>query len=192
MFAGDRGPSYPYDRVASRTLLLNATYEPLRVISWQRAVGLIWAEKVEMVRTYDGVLRSVSWSVAAPSVVRLKNHVRRRRLRIAMTRRNVFVRDGHRCQYCQKALSLKELTCDHVRPRSQGGPTTWENVVAACGPCNRRKGGRTPEQARMRLLKPPRRPDRLPVKYMLNLGHSPPEPWREYLEWFSMVEATAH
>lgn len=152
---------------------------------------MLCLEKVEVVKSYDTVLRAVSWSVQMPSVVRLTSFVRRRRMRIAMTRRNVFVRDGHQCQYCQREFSSRELTCDHVMPRSQGGKTTWENVVAACAPCNRRKGGRTPEQAKMRLLRPPRRPESLPVQYTLNLGRQPPEAWRDFLHWVRVVDAAS-
>ena len=83
----------------NRTLLLNATYEPLRVISWQRAVSMMVMGKVEVVKSYDKVLRAVSWSVRMPSVVRLTTYVRRKRIRIAMTRHNIFLRDNHQCQY---------------------------------------------------------------------------------------------
>lgn len=172
-----------------RTLLLNTTYEPLRVVSWQRAVAMLCLDKVEVIRAYPVTLRAMSWSIAMPSVVRLTSFVRRRRVRIAMTRRNVFVRDGHRCQYCLREFPTKELTCDHVHPRSQGGKTTWENVVAACGPCNRKKGGRTPEQARMKLHRVPARPDSLPVQFTLNLGGNPPPEWRDFLHWVKAVDA---
>lgn len=173
-----------------RTLLLNTTYEPLRVISWQRAVGMMCLDKVEVIRSYSTVLRAVSWSVPMPSVIRLKSFVRRRRVRIAMTRRNIFVRDQHRCQYCLRELPARELTCDHVKPRAQGGKTTWENVVAACGPCNRRKGGRTPEEARMRLASVPHRPRTLPVQYTLNVGGEPPAEWADFLHWLRAAAAS--
>jgi 5-methylcytosine-specific restriction endonuclease McrA len=107
-----------------------------------------------------------------------------------MTRRNVFFRDGYTCQYCLRQLPVRELTCDHVVPRAQGGGSSWENLVAACGPCNRRKGGRTPEEARMRLRRRPMRPESLPVEYTLNLGSMPPpEPWRDFLGWATAIDA---
>lgn len=167
----------------NRTLLLNATYEPLRVIPWQRAVSMLCVGKVEVVKSYDRVLRAVSWTVAMPSVVRLVHFVRRRRIRIAMTRHNVFLRDDHQCQYCLKKLPAKELTRDHVLPRSQGGGMTWENIVACCVACNRDKGGRTPRQAKMPLNKKPIRPEGLLVKYTLNLGAKTEESWRDFLHW---------
>jgi len=176
--------------VASRTLLLNSTYEPVKVIGWQRAVTMLVLGKVEVIRTYDVMLRSRTWSVPTPAVVRLMEFVRRRRMRIAMSRRNIFYRDAYQCQYCMRRLPARELTCDHVMPRSQGGVTSWENLVTACGPCNRRKGGRTPEQARMKLRRRPIRPESLPIEFALNLGASQlPESWRDYLGWIAAVDA---
>lgn len=181
--------------LSGRTLLLNSTYEPLKVVSWQRAVTLLCLGKVDVVRSYSNrVLHSVSWTLEMPSVVKLRRYVRRRRIRVALSRRNIFFRDNHQCQYCLRQLPTKELTCDHVEPRSQGGRTSWENVVAACGPCNRRKGGRTPEQARMKLRKRPARPSVLPIEYTLNLGSNLerlPEGWSEYLGWTTQVEAAS-
>lgn len=163
------------------TLLLNATYEPLQVIPWQRAVAMLWMGKVEVVRTYQRVLRAVSWSVHQPAVVRLVNFVRRHKVRIAFSRRNVFLRDAMRCQYCGDRFPMSELTCDHVIPRSKGGSSSWENLVTACGPCNRRKGNRTPEQAQMNLRKPPRQPETLPPHAYRFGGEHPPEAWLEFL-----------
>ncbi len=174
--------------VGLRTLLLNSTYEPLRVVSWQRAITMMLLEKVDVVTSYDRILRAVSWHVNTPSVIKLRHYVNRRRIRIALTRRNIFVRDNHQCQYCLKALARGELTCDHVEPRSQGGRSSWENLVAACGPCNRRKGGRTPAQARMNLVREPKRPEKLPVAVTLNLkSHTVPEVWREYIPWTNVA-----
>lgn len=166
-----------------RTLLLNATYEPLRVISWQRAVSMLCMGKVEVVQNYDRVLRAVSWSIKMPSVVRLTRFVRRRRIRVAMTRHNIFLRDNYQCQYCLKKLPAKELTRDHVIPRSQGGGMTWENIVAACVACNRDKGGRTPKEANMHLAKPPVQPEGLVAKYTLGLANSYEDSWLDYLAW---------
>jgi 5-methylcytosine-specific restriction endonuclease McrA len=176
--------------VGNRSLLLSATYEPLKVISWHRAVTLMFLGKVEVIRSYETFLRSPSRALPTPAVVRLVQFVRRRRVRVAMTRRNVFFRDGYTCQYCLRQLPVRELTCDHVVPRAQGGGSSWENLVAACGPCNRRKGGRTPEEARMRLRRRPMRPESLPVEYTLNLGSMPPpEPWRDFLGWATAIDA---
>ena len=155
---------------SSRTLLLNTTYEPLRVISWQRAITMVYLDKVEIVRSYDRVLRSVSVRIQTPAVVRLTTFVRRHRVRISFSRRNVFLRDGHRCQYCGRHYTTRELTLDHVVPRVQGGEHTWENLVCACVRCNARKGGRTPEQARMKLIRAPIKPKRSPL-ISIRLGH---------------------
>lgn len=168
--------------MADQVLLLNATYEPMLVIPWQRAVTMLCVGKVEVLHNYGGVLRSVSWTLPKPAVVRLTNFVRRRRRRIALTRRNIFVRDRHRCQYCATPFRAQELTIDHVQPRSRGGGASWENLVSSCAPCNRRKGGRTPSEARMKLLKAPKRPETLPLKYALNLANRRlPKHWEEYL-----------
>lgn len=171
-----------YNTRVNRTLLLNATYEPLRVISWKRAVSMLVMGKVEVVQSYQRLLRAVTWSLRVPSVVRLTNYVKRKRIQVAMTRQNLFLRDNYQCQYCMKKFPAKELTRDHMVPRSHGGPMTWENIVAACGPCNMKKGGRTPRQASMKLARKPVRPQGLLSKYTLNLGH-PEAAWSNYLSW---------
>jgi 5-methylcytosine-specific restriction endonuclease McrA len=175
--------------VASRTLLLNSTYEPLRVISWQRAITMVYLGKVEVIRTYDWLLRSVSAGVEAPAVVKLVQLVHRHRVRIAFSRSNVFLRDGHRCQYCLVRLPAVELTTDHVIPRSRGGATSWDNVVTACSPCNRKKANRTPVQARMTLQRAPERPRSLPALTLRLSDDSAPEPWREFLSYGGTIEA---
>ncbi len=169
---------------SERTLLLNSTYEPLMVISWQRAITMAWLEKVEVVRSYERVVRAVSRAMSLPAVVRLHAFVRLRRVRLGFSRRSVFTRDSYRCQYCGVRCGPSDVTCDHVVPRSHGGGTDWENVVACCHGCNRRKGGRTPVQAGMKLLKRPRQPDDLPLVMRIELGsRQAPEPWREFLAW---------
>ena len=162
-------------------LILNATYEPMRVVSWQRAITMLHLGKVEVVRNYRRVLRAVSWRVSMPAVVRLVKYVRRHRARISFSRRNVFLRDQHRCQYCERLVPVTELTCDHVIPRSRGGRSSWDNVVAACGPCNRKKANKTPAEARMRLRRQPVRPASLPPLAAPRIGEHAPEPWREFL-----------
>ena len=169
---------------ASRTLLLNSTYEPLKVITWQRAVTLLWLGKVEMVKSYDRDIRSVTFKIRMPSVVRLLRFVRRKRPQISFSRRNLFARDEQTCQYCNRHRETPELTYDHVIPRSQGGKTEWTNIVTCCVDCNRRKGGRTPEQAGMRLRRWPRRPENLPGMVTITIGiRNAPDSWRDFLYW---------
>lgn len=142
------------DLSSARVLILNASYEPLHVCSVKRAVNLLMHDVVERVEDSRHVLRTPSTRFPVPSVVRLKRYVRRpHRQRVAFNRRNVFRRDDQRCQYCgQRAF---DLTLDHVVPRSRGGPTSWENVVACCRACNARKRDRTPEEAQMALRRRP-------------------------------------
>lgn len=164
------------------TLLLDQGYQPLKVISWKRALVLHLVGKVELVTAHAWTVTTVSRPFPAPAVVRLLRHVGHRSPFVRFSRENVYLRDGYRCQYCGETLPPRELTLDHVVPRCQGGTTHWNNVVAACTPCNRRKGRDTPEEAGMPLLNPPQRPRWLTPKVMMRLseGQLPP-PWRDWL-----------
>ena len=163
--------------LAGHVLVLNADYRALSVCSVERAVGLLWRDKVELVAA-DAVrrLHSASAEHAWPSVVRLVRYVRTPYRKVLLTRRNVFRRDDHRCQYCG---AVDRLTLDHVVPKSRGGPDTWENLVAACVPCNNRKGNRTPAEAAMPLRRPPFRPSH--VMYMRDFIGSADDAWKPYL-----------
>ena len=161
-------------------LLLNSSYEPLKVISWQRAVTMFFCGKVEVIEEYDQNIHSVSFAIKAPAVVRLLRFVNIGRRTPPLCRTNILARDNFECQYCAKSLSSKEATLDHVVPRSQGGITSWENIVCCCTWCNRKKGGRTPHEARMALRKKPIKPDWLPVLTM-RLNGRIPEPWQLFL-----------
>lgn len=141
-----------------RTLVLDQGYQPARVVPWQKAIGMLYVGKADMLEQYDELIRSVQSAIPMPSVVRLRKGKRFRRKHVKFSRMNVMLRDGFACQYCGKQAALKELTYDHVVPRSRGGQTTWENIVTACKSCNGRKGARTPQEARMPLLKVPIRP----------------------------------
>lgn len=171
-------------------LVLNADYRPLSYFplslwSWQDALKAVFLDRVDVVAEYDTVVRSATFQMRLPSVVSLRKYVNHARSP-AFTRFNVFLRDGFACQYCG-ANERELLTFDHVVPRSKGGRTTWENIVAACSPCNLKKGGRLPEQAKMR---PARRPER-PTMFELNeRGRAfPPnylhESWQDFLYWDS-------
>ena len=167
----------------THVLLLNATYEPLRVITWQRAIRLLTLGKVEVLEETDREIRSVSFVIRLPSVVRLLRLIRPRRQPIKFSRQNIYLRDAFRCQYCGTRVSSQELNLDHVIPRSLGGKTTWENIVTCCIPCNVRKGGNTPEAVRLRLIQRPVKPDHLPgVAITIHLKNTP-DSWRDYLYW---------
>ena len=144
-------------RDAGRVLVLNATYEPINVCTVRRAAVLLLKEKAELVERASWELRSEHTHMPRPVVIRLMSYVRvpRDAERRKITRRAVFARDGWSCQYCG---SRSSLTVDHVIPRSKGGPSTWDNIVASCAPCNRRKGDRLPAQANMHPKKTPRPP----------------------------------
>ena len=168
--------------VSMRTLLLNSSYEPLRVVSWQKALILWFQGKVEVVEYHPVFAHSVRASFQLPSVLRLKTYVRpRARALIRFCRENVYIRDDNTCQYCAQQFPLKQLTLDHVIPASRQGKKTWTNVVTACRDCNQRKADRTPDGARMPLMREPRTPAWLPVvQVALSLGNVPPE-WMRYL-----------
>jgi 5-methylcytosine-specific restriction endonuclease McrA len=165
----------------SPVLLLSSSYEPLRIISWQNAVCMFFLGKVEIVEEYDHDIRSVSVAIKAPAVVRLLRYFRAGRKSPPLSRANLLARDNFTCQYCAKELTSKEATLDHVVPRSQGGRTTWENIVCACATCNRKKGGRTPKEAHMKLLSKPIKPDWLPVLH-IKLHGNIPSSWNLFLQ----------
>jgi 5-methylcytosine-specific restriction endonuclease McrA len=168
-----------------KTLLLNATYEPLRIVSWQRAVILLIKGKVEVIAAYDRVIRGVSISLEHPSVLRLRSRVRvaKRFHHVPFSRANIYLRDKHVCQYCARKLPSSELTLDHVVPASQGGRKVWENIVTCCVECNRRKGNHAPVDVGLQLVRTPKRPTFLPaLRITLGLGEVP-ESWRDYLYW---------
>jgi 5-methylcytosine-specific restriction endonuclease McrA len=168
-----------------QTLLLNATYEPLRVVHWRKAVTLWCQGKVEIISVYDREIRSVTLSFKLPSVIRLLRYIsiKRRFDYVPFSRANIYARDNHTCQYCGDTLPISELTFDHVVPVSQSGRKDWENIVTSCICCNRKKGGRTPAEAGMRVIRPPRRPTRPPtVRITIGLRNAP-DSWRDYLYW---------
>ncbi len=142
--------------VNSPVLLLNQNYEPLNVCNVKRAIVLLYQGKAEVLENGLGEIRALSCSFPLPSVIRLVYLIKRPRHQRRLTRQEVFTRDKYTCQYCGR--QTRELTLDHVIPRYRGGEHVWENVVSACIPCNRRKAGRTPSEAGMRLIRAPFRP----------------------------------
>jgi 5-methylcytosine-specific restriction endonuclease McrA len=159
-------------------LVLNATYEPINVCTVRRATVLLLKSKAEVVEVGVTELHWATGSLPKPVVIRLITYVRipRDTHKRKITRRAVFARDGWECQYCGARTSL---TVDHVIPRSKGGGSNWDNIVASCAPCNRRKGDRLPHQANMH----PRRKPRMPSPHIFIQLASPtiPATWRQYL-----------
>jgi 5-methylcytosine-specific restriction endonuclease McrA len=159
-------------------LVLNATYEPINVCTVRRAVVLLLKEKAEMIERADWQLHSESTSLSRPMVIRLVSYVRipRHSHRRKITRRAVFARDDWTCQYCGSRASL---TVDHVIPRSKGGSSDWENIVASCAPCNRRKGDLLLRNSGMRLNRTPRTPN--PTVFIQVASPTIPPAWQAYL-----------
>jgi 5-methylcytosine-specific restriction endonuclease McrA len=177
-----------------QTLVLNAdfrplSYFPLSVWAWQDAVKAVFLDRVNIIAEYDQAIHSPSFEMQLPSVISLKEYVRMDR-RPAFTRFNVFLRDAFSCQYCGDRFATEELTFDHVMPRSRGGRTTWENVVAACQCCNLKKANRTPQECGMPVLRPARVPTTMQLqrngrKFPPNFLH---ESWNDYLYWDSELQ----
>lgn len=168
------------------TLVLNATYEPLNIVPWKRAIRLLCQGKVEVLAEYDREIRSLSFTVKMPSILRLLKYVkiRRRHQDVKFSRANIYARDHHTCQYCGKKCATENLTFDHVIPSVRGGTKTWGNIVTCCIDCNHRKGGRTPEEAGMRLIRRPGEPAWVPSMLRITIGfRAAPEAWRDYLYW---------
>src|SRR5436309_6572743 len=167
-----RGPT------VGRVLVLNATFEPINVCTVRRAVVLLLKEKAEMIEHAEWELHSATSTMARPMVIRLVSYVRipRDTHRRKITRRAVFARDDWTCQYCG---ARSNLTVDHVVPRSKGGGSSWDNIVASCAPCNRRKGNSLPRQVGMRLLKQPRTPS--PHVFIHVASPTIPTAWQQYL-----------
>lgn len=174
-----------------QTLLLNASYEPLKVVSWQRAMTL-WAQgKCEIVSTHDKEVRAVTFSFKLPSVARLLRFVRVRRNKnfVPFTRSNIYLRDEYTCQYCGEQFKSEDLTFDHVIPASHGGRKAWDNIVTSCVPCNRRKANRTPDEAGLTLLNKPRKPAPSPI-FSVTIGlRKTPDAWRSHLYWNVELDA---
>lgn len=172
-----------------QTLVLNASYEPLKVVDWQRAITLWVQGKVEIVETHDREVRAVSFTFRLPSVVRLLQMVRlKRRPVVQFTRANIYARDEFTCQYCWEPHEPEDLTFDHVVPVSQGGKRGWTNIVTACEPCNRKKANRTPEEAGLALKRQPRRPTVLAPTVKLKLSWRAPASWQSWLYWSVPLE----
>ena len=173
-------------------LVLNAdfrplSYFPLSLWPWQEAIKAVFLDRVTILAEYEQMVHSQRVAFRIPSVVVLKEYVRPQK-RVAFTRFNLFLRDEFCCQYCG---SKGDLTFDHVLPRSRGGVTSWENVVAACSPCNLRKGNKSLKQSGLHLRRPPHRPT---AEEMQQVGRRfPPnylhDSWMDFLYWDAELDA---
>lgn len=168
-------------------LLLSSAWEPMARVTWQRAISLIFAGKAEVVEEYeDRQVRSISLSIPVPRVIHILRRVAWRKRSVRFSRENVYLRDGGRCQYCGKEVPRSAVTFDHVKPKSQGGTRTWDNIVIACVPCNQKKADRSPSRAGMRLRSTPAKPDCLPdyVTFTVVYDKNTPPTWKGYFRDF--------
>ena len=199
----------PSTAMQSSVLVLNRMYMAVQVMSVRRAFCLLFKDLAEVVNVENGAyvsydfnswrevsqwkaalqnpadhedwIRAVNFSIQVPRVIRLLRYDLFPKNVIKFNRRNIFLRDGNRCQYCGNRFSTQHLSLDHVQPRSRGGGTNWENIVCACLKCNVRKGGRTPQEAQMRLIKKPVKPKRSPLlaQQLTSLKY---ESWKQFLD----------
>lgn len=162
-------------------LVLNQNYEPLNICNARRAFVLLDRGKAEILEHGDRYLRSPSMDFRLPSVIRLVYMIKRPRPKVRLSRKEVFARDNYTCQYC--GTKSKDLTIDHVVPRHRGGRHTWENLVSACKACNHRKGGKTLEEAKMRLIRLPYEP-KASSYYILQQHLETCSEWQKFIpEW---------
>jgi 5-methylcytosine-specific restriction endonuclease McrA len=159
-------------------LVLNASYEPINIVPARRALTLVLGGKALVEERSKFVIRTSRINVPVPSVIRLVSYRRIPRQNRSLSRKGILLRDGSTCQYCRSTLPPKDLTLDHVIPRSRAGESTWENLVACCFPCNNRKGNRTPQEAGMVLAKQPRQIT-IHAKHRLMIGDE--STWERYM-----------
>lgn len=198
-------PSVP-GALSLSVLVLNRSFVAVHITNVRRAITLLFRELAEVVHIEEGQyaahsltswralsalqasfrtpeqdwVRAVGYELQAPRVIRLVSCDRGPRQGLRFNRRNVFARDGNQCQYCGKHFPMSELSLDHVVPRSRGGNASWENIVCACVSCNVRKGGRTPQEARMQLIRLPVKPKRSPL-LSVKLGNPKYQSWNSFV-----------
>lgn len=196
------------DVLGASVLVLNRLYMAVHVVSVRRAFSLLCCELAEVIHLeeegqfanydfeswrevsemrsqfkepHEDWIRAVNFEIQVPRVIRLLFYDRVPKQGVRFNRRNIFARDNNRCQYCGKRFPTSELSLDHVVPRSREGETSWENIVCSCVKCNVRKGGRTPQEAGMHLIKQPVKPKRSPLLAM-KLGNPKYESWKTFLD----------
>jgi len=188
-------------------LVLNKHYMAIRIVGAKRAFSLLFRDLAEVVSYEEGSyanydfnswceisefkrsfnpdghdwVSTVNFYIAVPRIIRLLFYDRLPRTEVKFNRRNIYARDKNHCQYCGKRFSSSELSLDHIIPRSMGGKAVWENIVCACTKCNVKKGGKTPHQAHMKLIKKPVKPKRNPLLH-LHLGHDRYKSWKQFLD----------
>jgi 5-methylcytosine-specific restriction endonuclease McrA len=178
-----------------QTLILDVGFQPTAVVPWTRAITLLFEGKVEVIHEHDAVVRSVTIELKVPSVVRFLRSIRGKKRSVKFSREGIFMRDHGQCQYCATKVSRSAFQYEHVIPRSQGGTTTWTNIVVACDACNQKKGGRTPAQAGMALRTQPVKPKSLPnvMRFTLTWATGMPPTWADFLAsahyWGDELEA---
>jgi len=198
----------PVSGLSHHVLMLNRNYMAIRVTTARRAFSLLYRNLAEVVHIEDGQylsydfdswrevselkqrfephahdwVRTVRFSLVVPRIIRIAFCDRLPRRNVKFNRRNIFARDAGQCQYCGKKFPSSELSLDHIVPRSRGGKTTWDNVVCCCLACNVKKGGRTPQQAHMKLIAKPQKPHRSPV-INLKLSHDRYRSWKQFLDY---------
>lgn len=160
-----------------QVLILNQSYEPLSVCNVKKAVVMVYLGKAEIIEMGAYAIRSIQHSIPQPVVVRLWRFIRSPGKRIILSRKNVIKRDRFQCQYCA-GVNIP-MTVDHVIPKTQGGKDRWDNLVAACIPCNTKKGNRTPERAGMPLLRKPKKPN--PLTFFQHFVSRSNTQWKPYL-----------
>ena len=167
--------------LSAAVLVLNLNYEPINVCNARRAVVLLGKGKAELLENGRGAIHTPSITMTVPSIIRLVYLVKRPFAQRKLSKKEIFLRDRHTCQYCGQ--QTRELTLDHVTPRRQKGGHSWENIVSACIPCNRSKAGRTPAEASMNLLRRPRAP--YPSPYYVLYNRTILDEWRKFIPWWS-------
>ena len=161
----------------SSVLVLNANYSPMTVCTAKRAISLYFLNKIDVLSNYNEKVHSPSTSLNLPSIIKIKTYIKNNSIAVEISRKNILIRDNYTCQYC--SLQNKSLTIDHVIPKFRGGQDNWDNLVAACKKCNQKKGEHTPEEAKMPLIKKPKRPNR--IHYFQRLVKERQSDWRPYL-----------